>query len=447
MKRTAMSMPDRVFLSFDTETVFTHMSLISIFRIRDTTNGFVADLVARLRAADTVVEPFNYRAPARWPRRRWDVLDRGDIDLGHHLIHSALPAPGGPRQLQSAIARVHSRPLDPTKPLWETHVLEGMADGRFAICHKVHHALMDGVALMDQFCRMVSSDPLDRDLRPVWAIPLGRSAAPAIPGRVLGTARELAGGARRFAAEARHPTDPALAVPLTGPRSRLLNGRVSRQRSWATTEFDVARMRALAERADASINEIFLAALSGALRRYLIERDELPERGLIAGVPVASRSDTGDPRHNAGGMILVNLFTDLTDPVDRLRGVKRSSALAKQHLDSLSAPAADLYAVLTFGPFMLQELTHLSGRVRAPFNVTVSNVPGPRAQRYLLGAALDGLFGAANLGHGQRLNMTVVSAGGRIGVGCTGCGDALADIDRLADHLGDAVAELEAVEV
>jgi diacylglycerol O-acyltransferase len=445
MKRTAMSMPDRVFLSFDTESVFTHMSLISIFRIPDTTKGFVADLVARLRAGQTVVGPFNYRAPSRWPRRRWDVLDRGDIDLDHHVIHSALPAPGGMRQLESAIARVHSRPLDPTKPLWETHVIEGLADGRFAICFKVHHALMDGVALMDQFARMVSSDPLDRDLRPIWAVPLRRPAAPVV--RWLGAGRELARGARRFAAEGLHPTDPAFAVPMAGPRSRLLNGQLSRQRSWATTEFDAARMHSLAERADASINEIFLAALSGALRRYLTERGELPGRGLVAGVPVASRSGAGDSRHNAGGMILVNLFTDLADPVERLRGIKRSSALAKEHLDSMSPSAADLYAVLTFGPFMLQEVTHLSGRVRAPFNVTVSNVPGPRAQRYLLGAPLDGLFGAANLGHGQRLNMTVVSAGDHIGVGFTGCGDALGDVDRLADHLGDAVVELEAVEV
>lgn len=142
-------------------------------------------------------------------------------------------------------------------------------------------------------------------------------------------------------------------------------------------------MQALAQSCGASLNEILLAILSGALRRYLTERGELPARSLVAGVPVASRSGFADPRHNAGAMILVNLFTDRADPQDRLQGVVRSSALAKEHLYTMSPAAADHYAVLTFGPFMLQELARLSGRVNAPFNVTLSNVAGPREQRYL----------------------------------------------------------------
>ena len=446
MKATKrMTMPDRVFLSFDTEYVFTHIGLLAIFAVPDTSpRGFVGDLVARLRAASRFVEPFNFRI-APGVRRRWQVLGGNDIDLDHHLVHWALPAPGTMRQLDAAVARVHSRPLDPTKPLWQLHVIEGIEADRFAVYLKVHHALMDGMAVMTLFSMMVSPDPDDRVLRPIWSVELPRpkSATTRRPA-IRRIAADLTAQARLFVREGRHPTDPAFAVPMTGPRCKLLNGRLSRQRSFASQAFDAEAMRRLAERADASLNDLFLVVLSGALRRYVAERAGLAERGLVAGVPVASRSGVSDPRHNAGGMILVNLFTDLPDPIDRLRGIKRSSALAKEHLESVSPGAADLYAVLTFGPFMLQEVTRLSGRVRSPFNVTVSNVPGPRQQQHLLGARLDGLYGVANLGHGQRLNMTVVSASGRIGVGFTGCGDALGDVHVLADYLPDAVAELEA---
>jgi diacylglycerol O-acyltransferase len=144
-------------------------------------------------------------------------------------------------------------------------------------------------------------------------------------------------------------------------------------------------------------------------------------------------------------MILVNLFTDLADPAERLRGIIRSSRLAKEHVASMSRQAADRYALLTFAPYLLQEATRLSGRVRAPFNVTVSNVAGPSSPQYLQGAALDGLFAAAPLFHGQLLNLTVVSTGGRIGVAFTACAAALGDTSRLAELFDDAVAELETV--
>jgi diacylglycerol O-acyltransferase / wax synthase len=257
--------------------------------------------------------------------------------------------------------------------------------------------------------------------------------------------RELAAAAWRFVVEAWRPTDPAFAIPLRCPRSRRLNGRLSPNRSWAATEFDSARIRDLAHRAGASLNEIFLAALSTVLREYLTAHGELPRRSLTAGVPASNRGPTADPWHDASGMILVNLFTDLPDPAERLRGIIRSSRLAKEHIASMSPPAADRYAVLAMGPALLQGVAGLSGRVRAPFNVTVSNVPGPSSPQYLLGAALDGLYAAAPIFHGQLLNLAVVSTGGRIGVAFTTCAAAIADTSRLADLFDDAIAELEAV--
>lgn len=437
-----MSVRDRIFLSSDTDQVFIHMGGLAIFC--SPYPGFAGDLVARMRTALSFNEPFNFR-PGRCRRRQvWEVLADGEINLDHHLVHTALPAPGTRRQLESAIARIHSRPLDPDKPLWEFHVIEGLESNRIALYAKVHHALMDAMILMGLFAQMTSVDPDDQQLQPFWVMPLpGRDGTARQPSDRLAILRQLGTQGMRFLREARHPTDSAFAVPMAGPHSRLLNGRVSRRRSFATQSFDEDRIRRLAARAGASINEIFLAALSGALRQYVGQREGLPGRGLLAAVPVASRSGAAHPRHNAGALVVVNLFTDQSDPGARLDGIRRSSALAMQHLGLVSPQAADVYAYLTFGPYILLELTGLSGRVRSPYNVTVSNVAGPKEPRYLLGATQEELYGLTNLGHGQRLSMTVLSAGGRMGVGFTGCGEALADVDRLADLLADQVSELE----
>lgn len=444
-----MSMPDRVFLSSDTDVVRTHMVGIPLFRIPGTAAAFVEELLAWARATTILTTPFN-RVPIRWPRRRWGIIEAAAVDFSHHVVRTTLPPPGSMRDLEAAVARIHSQPLDRAKPLWELHVIDGLADGRIALCLKVHHALMDAMTLVKLMVRTFTSHPDEDVLRPIWSLPPRSSNSAGNRrrlgvARTLGVMRELAAAAWRFLVEAWRPTDPAFAIPLRCPRSRRLNGRLSPDRSWAATEFDSARLRELAHRAGASLNELFLAALSTVLREYLGARGELPHRSLTAGVPASNRGPTADPWHDASGMILVNLFTDLPDPAERLRGIIRSSRLAKEHVASMSPQAADRYAVLTMAPALLQEVVGLSGRVRAPFNVTVSNVAGPSSPQYLFGAALDGLYAAAPVFHGQLLNLTVVSTGGRIGVSFTTCASAMGDTSRLAELFDDAIAELESV--
>ncbi|WP_067810356.1 wax ester/triacylglycerol synthase family O-acyltransferase [Mycobacterium sp. ACS1612] len=441
-----MSLADRVFLSSDTDVVHTHISGVPIFRIPGTVSDFVEDLMTRARSSAAVTPPFNYRVPARWPRRRWEIIDVRAVDFSAHVLRTALPSPGSMRDLETVIAHIHSKPLDRSKPLWELHIIDGLADGRIALCLKVHHALMDAMTLLKFMARTFSSSPNNVELQPIWALP-PRSSACARPkrlglARTFGVVGELLLAAWRILLEAWRRTDPAFAIPLRCPRSRLLNGLLSRERSWAAIEFDARRLHDLARRADASLNELILAALSTVLRHYLSACGELPRRSLTAGVPASNRGPDADPRHDASGMILVNLFTDVADPAERLHNIIRSSRLAKEHVASMSRQAADRYAVLAMAPALLQAATGLSGRVRAPFNVTVSNVAGPSTPQYLLGAPMDGLFAAAPIFPGQLLNLSVVSAAGRLGVAFTACAAAL-DARRLADLFGDAVGELE----
>jgi diacylglycerol O-acyltransferase / wax synthase len=449
-QRIKMSMPDRIFLSSDTEVVHTHISGVPLLRIPGSASAFAEELIAWAHATTTVTAPFSYRVPGRRPRGQWEVIDVSAVDFSQHVVRTTLPSPGNMRDLESAVARIHSRPLDRTKPLWELHIIDGLSDGRIALCLKIHHALMDATTLVKFMVRTFSSDPNDPEAQLIWSQPPRSSRGK--PGRrrlgfahTLGVMRELAWAVWRILVEAWRRTDPAIAIPLRCAYSRLLNGKLSGDRGWAALEFDSARLWELARRADATLNELVLAALSTVLREYHSEKGELLDRSLTAGVPVSNRGPDVDPRHDASGLILVNLFTDLADPAERLGNIVRSSRLAKEHLASLSQDAADVHTFLAMAPTLLQSATGLSGRVRPSFNVTVSNVAGPSSPQYLLGAALDGLFAAAPIFPGQLLNMSVVSTCRRIGVAFTTCAEAMGDTNRLTELFEDAIAEIESV--
>jgi len=240
VRRIKMSLADRVFLSSDTDVVHTHISGVPMFRVSGPVSAFVEDLMARARASTAVTPPFSYRVPARWPRRRWEVIDVRAVDFSAHVLRTTLSSPGSMRDLETVVAQIHSKPLDRSKPLWELHIIDGLADGRVALCLKVHHALMDAMTLLKFMARTFSSNPDDREPTLIWSLPARASTGASR--RRLGFARtfsvvgELLLAAWRILLEAWRRTDPAFAIPLRCPKSRLLNGLLSRERSWAAIE-------------------------------------------------------------------------------------------------------------------------------------------------------------------------------------------------------------------
>ncbi|MBJ8344606.1 wax ester/triacylglycerol synthase family O-acyltransferase [Antrihabitans sp. YC2-6] len=464
MTTKPLSILDRAFLALDSAEVSAHVAILATFSLpEDASDTFLSDLVADLHSYKQFAPPFNYRLSNRMfssVAPKWDVLDDEEIDLDFHLRHSALPGPGGQRQLGVLISRLHSRPLDPTRPLWECHVIEGLEGNRFAIYFKVHHALLDGVGGSRRFFQMVTSNSADNEVRPIWTIgPRPRCRAEALAkasvaeraASALRTGRERArltaelgkatGGIVKDAAR---PTDPDLAVPFVAPKSPLLNGRIGRQRRYATQTYRLDDLKRIGKRANATVNEVFLAICAGALRKYLGEIDSLPLDGLVTGAPVSVRRDEDDDRGNAIAFVMIKLFTDIEDPVERLRAIQRSSSLAKQNLANLSTAAANQYGVLTNGPYIMQNMIGLAGRVRPPYNLVISNVPGPREQQYLRGARMDELHPVSVIMHGQALNITVLSTGGNFCVGFMGCRDQLPHLQRLAVYTGEAFDELDA---
>lgn len=452
----SVAIADRLFLTADREDTPQHVACLATFAIPDGAGGdWLADLALRLRAQTHVAAPFTYKlrnvalkavAPA------WTVLADDEIDLDYHFRHYSLPQPGGERELGVRVSEVHSTPLDPSRPLWEFHLIDGLENNRFAIYFKVHHALMDGVGGVRRISQMINPDQDARGVQALWTIGAKPSGAAATPIRTSVTAT-LNDGVKTFAAlgkragrmvrDKRRGGDPDLGIPFAAPHSPL-NGRITRHRRVATQSFEISRMKAVATAAGVKVNDVFLAVCAAGLRRYLSEISQLPVKTLTAGAPVNLRGAGDDSTNNAFSMMVVNLRTDLTDPVDRLQAIARSTVLGKAELGSMAKRATELYPALFMGPFILQNLIGTAGRGAPPYNVSISNVPGPMEQQYLDGARLEGMYPMGMLYHGVGLFIALFTTSGKLGLGFTGDRDSLPHLQRLALYTGEALTELEA---
>ncbi|RZS44963.1 diacylglycerol O-acyltransferase [Herbihabitans rhizosphaerae] len=427
----------------------THVAVLAIFsQPPDAPPTFLRDLVAEWKERRTFAPPFKYKQLGRVVKA-WTELADEDVDVDYHLRHSALPAPGGERELGVLISRLHARGLDRNYPLWEAHLIEGLADNRFALYFKVHHSQIDGVGGIRLLQRVLSTDPDARHMAPPWEVGVRGPRPSTLPVAVKdlrpSTKDSLRLASRALGQSARDtvrgPDGPAAAL-FRAPKA-IFNGRIRRPRRFATQSLHLERMRAVAAASGTTVNDVFLAVCSGALRRYLNEVGQLPRPSLTGLVPVSVRPAGDGAVGTAISFIFTRLGTDLTDPADRLRMVHDSTVLAKQRLARLPKSAMDGYTAALMGPSLAQHVAGLGGYGRPTANLVISNVPGPQQPVYLNGARLEHVYPVSLLFHGQALNITAVSYVDQFDVGFTGCRDSLPHMQRLAVYSGDALADLE----
>jgi diacylglycerol O-acyltransferase / wax synthase len=373
-----------------------------------------------------------------------------DVDLDLHVRHSALPAPGGQRELGILVSRLHGHQLDLHRPLWEVHVIEGLEKDRFAIYLKIHHSLVDGVSGMRLILRALSSDPEDRDTPAFWMVgPQGRQEGTAGGGPLRGLLGVARGGAAAVAGMGRTAVDLAGAVlgdgplraPFTAPSSAL-GGSIEGQRRFATQQYELKQIKALAKAGQGTLNDIVLYLCATALRRYLSEHAHLPARALTASIPVSLRTAEDNRTGTAIGIMIADLATNVADPLERLEAIKRSTVAAKSQLGGLPTEALGVQAVVINAPYILGLLAGLGGRAPIPGSVAISNVPGPAEPLYFNGSRLDAIYPVSLLLHGTALNITCISYAGTLNFGLVGARDTLPHLQRLAIYLGDALQEL-----
>ncbi|MFZ2177761.1 MAG: wax ester/triacylglycerol synthase family O-acyltransferase, partial [Rhodococcus sp. (in: high G+C Gram-positive bacteria)] len=320
------------------------------------------------------------------------------------------------------------------------------------VYNKLHHSLMDGVSGLRLLQRTLSPDPTVRDAPPPWNLP--RPAAPSrgslldlgsVVNQVRRTTGEVAGlvpAALKFARTVLTPHD--LGVPYEAPRT-MLNVPIGGARRFAAQSWSLDRIHAVRRAARVSVNDVVMAMCAGALRLYLEEHNGLPDAPLVAMVPVSLRAedDTSDGG-NSVGVTLCNLATHLADPAKRLGAISASMAQGKEIFQGLTPIQALAWSAINISPLAL---TPIPGFVRftpPPFNVIISNVPGPRERMYWNGSRLDGLYPASVVLDGQALNITLTSNAGNLDFGVIGCRRSVPSLQRILTHLETSLGELEA---
>lgn len=437
-----MSLLDATFLRIETPESPMHVASLQIFEVPDgAPTGFVRDVVDAFRAPGPLSKPFGLTlATGPLAKIEPSLVPAVDVDLEYHVRHSALPAPGGERGLGELVSHLHGVALDRSRPLWTCHVIEGLENNRFAVYVKVHHALTDGVGGMRLMTQSLSTTAAGAWTAPWQHVPAPRSAratvAKSASGSLLGTAVPLVRG---FAGLVRRTGEPVVR-PFEAPTTPL-NGPITAARRVATQQLDLAQVSAVAKATGTSVNDVFLAVCSAGLRRHLADYDLLPDRPLIAGVPVSLR-EPGETGANAVGYLWAGLATDVADPQERLAAIHRSMQASKDHLKQLPPRARKVFTLATMAPVIGVLLTGVGATRRPPMNITISNVPGPRQPLFLNGARLEGFYPVSIAVQGQALNITCVTYDGKLNIGFTGCRDSLPHLQRIAVYAGEALDEL-----
>jgi diacylglycerol O-acyltransferase len=452
-----MSPTDSIFLLPETRDQPMHVgSLQLLHKPEGATADFLPELFQRLLAVDDVAPMFRRRAyRSVTTLGQWAWRQVRDIDREHHVRHSALPRPGRIRELLALASRLHSTLLDRQRPLWEMHLIEGLDDDRFAIYTKVHHAMMDGVSALKLLSESSAHSADDLELRapylPVTDAHASRSGPQAggdlltsLPGMAVSAASDLLGvgpAALRLA-------ERTLREQLTGPSTRaprtILNGGITGSRRFAAQSWPLERLRSVADASSLRLNDIVLAMCSGALRDYLIDLNALPDTSLTAMVPVSLRGlglDTSSG--NAVGVIIAKLATDEPDPAVRLAAIGDSMQEGKELLDGLSVLQVSALSALAIAPLALSSVFGANRLLPPPFNLVISNVPGPTEPLWWNGARLDAIYPMSIPVTGQALNITVTSYVDSMEFGLIGDRRSLPHLQRLLGHLDRALSDLE----
>lgn len=401
------------------------------------------------------VAPLFRKRPYRSPLTlgQWAWREDDEIDLEHHFRHSALPEPGRVRELLALTSRLHGTLLDRKRPLWEAHLIEGLEGDRFAVYTKLHHALMDGVSALRLLQRTLSTDPDARDVPVPWeprrdgraARTSGSPSLLSLPRTALGLTGDALGLVPTLAQlTADALRSQAATLPLQAPRS-MLNVGITGSRRFAAESWPIERLRAVGRAADATLNDVVLAMCAGALRTYLLEQDALPGSPLVAMTPVSLRTESdGDEPSNAVGTILCSLATDLEHAGARLVSIRASMQQGKATLAGLNQNQVTALSAVVMAPLLLNSVLALHKVAPPPFNLVISNVPGPTEPLYWNGARLTGMYPLSIPLDGQAMNITLTSYAGEVHFGIVGCRRTVPRLQRLLAHLEESLQDLEA---
>jgi WS/DGAT/MGAT family acyltransferase len=414
----------------------------------------VEEIVARLHLVPRYRQrlafvPFNQGRPV------W--VDDPHFNATYHVRHTALPRPGGDAELKRLCGRVFSQALDRSRPLWELWLVEGLSDDRFAVVSKTHHALVDGISGVDIATVLFDTSPDPMPVAPPdqeWVPKPLPSDAQLLADAVLERAtvpREIVRGIRATLRGPRQVAERfgealvavgamAWAGLQPAPPSPF-NVRIGPHRRFTWVRGDLAEFKAIKNALGGTVNDVVLAAVSGALGNYMRLHGHDVEAPLKAMIPVSVRADVErGALGNRVAAMWAPLPVGVTDPVQRLHEISSSMRELKE---SGQAVGAQMLTELSgfAPPTIMAQAARLQARQRL-FNLVVTNVPGPQVPLYMLGRELEALFPLVPLAVNTALGIAIMSYNGQMNFGLVCDYDAVADLETLAEELQSSIEEL-----
>ena len=452
---------DTTFLTFETPSVHMHVAQTAVFDPSTVPGGYdFAKVKQHIESRLHLVPPFRRRVvevPFNLHHPIW--VEDPDFDIDYHVRRVGVPAPGTLRDLSELAGRIASRPLDRSRPLWESYICEGMEDGLIGVITKMHHAAIDGVSGAELMANLFDLTPegpeeLPPDEREPEHVPGDAELVGyAIGSRVRSTLKILpllgqtVSSAADLVQRHRDPDTVVGAVPLTAPRTPW-NAAITPHRKVSFAKVDLADVKALKDHFGVTVNDVVLALMGGTLRRYLQAADALPDEPLIAVCPISVRSEQemGQANNRVSAMF-TTLATQFDDPEERLRRIHETTKGAKEDHSAVGADFltdwAEYAAPRTFAlASRLYSQLNLADRHRPIHNVVISNVPGPPVPLYYAGAELVAAYPMGPIMEGGGLNITVMSYRDRVDIGFMACRELIPDVWDLPDHVDAAMAEL-----
>jgi diacylglycerol O-acyltransferase / wax synthase len=462
---------DASFLALETATTTGHVGGLSVLDPSDAPKPLTLARLTEVMAGRLPLVPVLRRkllnVPLGLDQPYW--IDDPDFDIEYHVRELALPRPGSDAQLTEQVSRLHARPLDHSRPLWEIYLITGLAKRRAAVYTKIHHAAIDGASGAELLTVLLDLEPTGRELPP--ARPFRPERPPNLPEL---TVRAVARLAWRPVQTVRLTNELMKYLPTLAPvMSTLVGGMlglnrgdgavisttlgrapatpfnkaITPHRRIAFRSVDLATVKTVKNAFGVSVNDVVMAMSAGALRRWLAEHDALPSQPLISMIPVSVRDpgSTGALGNRVSAM-LAKLPTNVTDPGSRIQIVHAATRIAKAQQAAIPQGLVD--QISDFAP---PALTARAARVvfatgllhrLPPFNVTISNVPGPNVPVYLCGARMLAHYPVSVVTDGQGLNITLVGYLGQLHFGLVACRELVPDIDALAGYLVDELALL-----
>lgn len=469
---------DASFLYMENGTSFGHVSGLSVFQKPDVPGWSAYEAMReKLELRLPLLEPLRRRVvevPFQLDHPYW--IEDPDFDLDYHLRDAAIGAPGDETKLAELVARIIGRPLDRGHPLWECYVIEGLSGDRFAMLTKLHHATIDGASGAELMTILFDATPTpppeeappDRrrpEPVPSGATVLGRALTDVArkprklirlqirTARALGEltrnqgltglaelARSLPNPLARPRPSSREP-DQISNVPTGAAPPTPFNGSITAHRRLALRSASLTDIKAIKNATGATINDVVMAVCAGGLRAYLEHHQALPDRPLVAMVPISIRTGEEEERWtNRVSSLFTPLPTDVAGPLDRLAHVHQGMETAKSRFALIPADVLTDYAqfsppALATRAIRLATRLKVADRLNPPFNLVVSNVPGPRQPLYLAGARLLNYYPVSTIVEGQGLNITVQSYLDTLDFALVAARELVPDVDYLADLL------------